>query len=340
MFTSFPSVFVITFFVLSGFFIARSLMVKNYSPLIFYGDRMIRIYIPFIGSMLLAYWFMIFAYNINSELVDIVSNRPYNREIIAAYQDMNMISFLKALFFLPGESGFYFANNNPYWSLFYEALFYIIIPFVIAFCNRNRYLFTFLMLMFVLSLLGITGGLTIFSFLVNYSTYFLAGVLLFQYSHEKKYRIVLLKTVRKYTNFFIVLSALFLLGSIPFGIIGYEKIGYFFCMIGTIFIILWILYGSRTTLFKILNRIIINPFSNFLGKISFSLYLVHVPFFVLLYSILVKYTGEIIFYDRIYWVAVIFALPIGYISYLIFEKNSLVLLDKYKKKYSYLKKVQ
>ena len=43
MLTSFASLFVITFFVLSGFFIARSIKQKNYSIPFFYGDRIIRI---------------------------------------------------------------------------------------------------------------------------------------------------------------------------------------------------------------------------------------------------------------------------------------------------------
>ena len=39
-------------------------------------------------------------------------------------------------------------------------------------------------------------------------------------------------------------------------------------------------------------------------------------------------------YDRIYRIAVLCVIPIGYLSYLIFEKNSLILLKRYKNKYS------
>lgn len=336
MFTSFPSIFVITFFVLSGFFIARSLEKKCYAPLLFYGDRVIRIYIPYIGSLLISFLALYYAFKLNPDLITIATNRPYNLEIVSAYNDLNIHSFFNAIFFLSGESGFYFGNNNPSWSLYYEALFYIFIPFILIYLKKYWFL-TLALILHILSIFYHEESL-LFSFFTNYLIYFATGVTLYQIANKKETRYFLLKNIRRFTDIIIIFSIIFLFSSIPVGILHMQKLGFFLGMIGTILMICWVLYGRRTTLFKLVNTITINKLSHFLGKISFSIYLIHVPIFVFIYSVLVKYTGEIVFYERIYWIAVLLVIPIGYINYLIFEKNSLILLQRYKNKFSNSKK--
>jgi peptidoglycan/LPS O-acetylase OafA/YrhL len=71
----------------------------------------------------------------------------------------------------------------------------------------------------------------------------------------------------------------------------------------------------------------------YLGEISYSLYLGHIPLLILTYSILVKITGNEIWYTRWqYWLfsflSVLFTLPIYYLS----EKPSIALNSKLKKK--------
>lgn len=330
MFTSFASVFVIVFFVLSGFFIARSLVEKKYSPIFFYGDRIIRIYIPYFGSLLVGFLALNFAHYINPEIFNLLNpDRPYNRELIAAFNDLNWQSFKNALFFLPGESGMFFGINAPYWSLFFEALFYILIPFVVMFLRR----FWFFVLAFVLHLLSFFIGsewLSTTAFLLQYSIYFAFGVLLYELGSSKKTRLVMVKFVRKMTNVLIASSMIFMLSSIPMGLLHYKKIGFGFGMIGTGLLILWLLYGRRTALYNVSRKILVNDFSNFLGKISFSMYLIHVPILALLYVTWADITQQLVFYERIYWIPVMIIIPLGYLFYLIFEKNSLLLLKRYK----------
>ena len=333
MLSSFPSMFVIIFFVLSGFFIARSLELKSYSPLFFYGDRLIRIYIPYLASLLIGFLALHYAYILNPDLFLVITDRPYNHEIKNAMNDLNLMSLLNATMFLPGESGLYFGNNNPYWSLYYELLFYITIPFIILYIKK----YFFLLLSFLLytfSFFTSFSFISVFSYFFDFMIYFAFGVTLYQVLQTSLIRYRIIKALRQHTNFFVLFSFLFLLMSIPFGILGFGKLSHGLTAIGTLLLIVWVLYGSKTQILKFSHKIIVNRFSNFLGKISFSVYLIHVPIFVLMYSMLNLLTGEIVYYTRIYWIPVIIALILGYLFYLLFESPSLLLLKAYKKKYS------
>ena len=339
MLTSFASVFVITFFVLSGFFITRSIRMKNYAIPFFYGDRIIRIYIPYIGSLFIALVALYTANQIHPELFTMVElNRPYNMELVKAYNDLNINSFSSAILFLPGESGIFFGMNGPYWSLYHEALFYITIPFLLLYLKKYVF-FILSSVLFVISFFYGGNWLTIKAFVFSYSIYFAMGVLLFELTNNRSTRYFIVKKIRKFTNVVLLFSISIMFIAIPLGILGFKKYGFLCGMIATALLILLVLYGKNTKALLLFKKILINKFSNFLGTISFSLYLVHVPMFALYYAIWTKYTGEFIFYDRIYWIAVLCVVPIGYISYLIFEKNSLVLLQKYKNKFSKITKV-
>lgn len=338
MSTSFAEVYVITFFVLSGFFITRSIKVKNYSIPFFYGDRIIRIYIPYIGALLIAFLMFYVSCIVHPELFKMSEiDRAYNNMLIEGFSDFNIDSFMSALLFLPGESGNFFGINYPSWSLYFEALFYITIPFIILYVKKYMF-FLIASVLFIISFFYGGNWLTIKAFIFSYSIYFAMGVLLYELTNDKNSRYIIVKMVRRYTNTFFLVSVIIMLAAIPLGHLGYRKYGFFLGMIATALLILLVLYGKNTKSFFFFKRLLINKISKFLGMISFSLYLVHVPVMTLYYAILTKYTGEIVFYDRIYWIAVLCVIPVGYISYLIFEKNSLVLLERYKKKYANTKK--
>jgi hypothetical protein len=105
-------------------------------------------------------------------------------------------------------------------------------------------------------------------------------------------------------------------------------------MLGTMAVILWLLYGRRSFIYNIARMILINRLSEFLGKISFSMYLIHVPLLALMYSYWVKKTDALVFYDFIYWIPAILVVPAGYVFYMFVERTSLMLLAGYKAKYS------
>ena len=75
----------------------------------------------------------------------------------------------------------------------------------------------------------------------------------------------------------------------------------------------------------------INNFFISMGKISYSMYLIHFPLFILLYSLLVKFTGVEVFYSRIYWIGVVIAVGVSYLFYYVVEYQSLKLIKKFKK---------
>jgi len=337
MITSFGSIFVITFFVLSGFFITRSLKNKHYSIPFFYGDRMIRIFIPYIGSLFLGFIFLHIANYIHPELFKMFElNRPYNSNLISSYNDLNIHSFFMALIFSPGEEG-YFAMNGAYWSLYHEALFYFIIPFILLFLKKYTY-FIIGLVLFIISFFYGGNWVTIKAFVFSYSLYFATGVLLYELTNTKGTRYYIIKYIRKFTNLVLSISIVMMLFGIILGLLNLKKYGFFLGMFATALLILLVLYGKNTKIFFFFKKLLINKFSNFLGKISFSLYLVHIPLLVVYYSIWTKYSEEFIFYDRIYWIVVICIIPFGYLFYFFIEKRSLIILEKYKKKYSNTKK--
>lgn len=333
MVTSFASVFVITFFVLSGFFIARSLKKKRYSPLFFYGDRIIRIYIPYVGSLLVGFIALTLAQKINPSLFDLIDPaRPYNKLLLVAFNDLGWTSLKNAFFFLPGEGGVYFGINGPYWSLYFEALFYIFIPFVFLVLKRYWFFCITLMLYIISFSIG-SSWLSVSTYWLDYSVYFAAGVLLYELSNEKGSRLFLLKYSRKLTNVLIVGSLLLLAVSIPMGIMHFKKAGFAFGMVGTVLLMAWLLYGRRSKFYVLSRRVLINPFSDFLGKISFSMYLIHVPLLALMYAYWSGVSGELVFYEFIYWIPVLLIIPAGYFFYLLFERTSLILLNRYKRRF-------
>jgi peptidoglycan/LPS O-acetylase OafA/YrhL len=333
MSTSFASVFVITFFVLSGFFIARSLNEKKYSPLFFYGDRVIRIYIPYAGSLLVGYFAMTLANVVNPDLFGLANPEwPYNRALIAAYQDVGWTSLTNAILFLPGESEQFFGMNYPYWSLFFEALFYLVIPFVFLLL-RKYWFFGIAFFLHVLSFFISTEWLSVTAFLLKYSLYFAAGVFLYEFSSGRPSRVYLLKYTRKMTNSMIFASLFFIAASIPLGLMHFKKFGYISGMVGTMLLMIWLLYGRRSAVYNFSKKMLINPLSEFLGKISFSMYLIHVPLLALMYTYWTGVSGKLVFYEFLYWIPVLLIIPMGYLFYLLFERSSLILLGKYKQRF-------
>lgn len=95
---------VILFFVLSGFSIAHSLRVNN-NAIIFITNRFIRIYSPYLFSLL----FVIF-------IANIFSYSSWSEDYLS------YLNIFKYLFYAKSDGGF----TSQYWSLAYEVIFYLL----------------------------------------------------------------------------------------------------------------------------------------------------------------------------------------------------------------------
>ncbi|MGI6320709.1 MAG: acyltransferase family protein [Bacteroidales bacterium] len=322
MFTSNATVMVIIFFVLSGFFIAYSFENNKWTVKQFYTNRLIRIYTPYIASMILAVVLFKLAMYINPDLFNSVNPRQYNQDIIRASQNLNTKNFLYSLFFIPNPQ--YIAYNYPYWSLLVEAMFYIIAPF---FIKKSK---TFLFITFSFFILGRFFDLTAIPFMPRYvanfltihSIYFAMGYfmfwLLFDYKIQEK-----IKRINVWC--FNLLAAAILLSSLYGGFFLPTNISYLLGgMFASVMIYRMIVYPVRITF---ISRFFIS-----MGKISYTMYLIHVPIFIFLYSILVKFSGQEVFFSRIYWIPAIIAVLVSYPFYWLVEHQSLKLIKWYKSK--------
>lgn len=327
MFSSNATVMVIVFFVLSGFFIAYSFDTNNWKLKEFYFNRGIRIYLPYIGSVILTLILFKSAMILNPELFQSINPREYNVDLIDAAEQFNIKALLWSLIFIPNPT--YIGYNYPYWSLLIEAMFYIVAPFFIK--RPKTFLFSSALLM-VLGFLFRDQISTIISwaplrnFLVVYSLFFAMGYFIYWLIFKYKVHHKISSINVWYVNF---VALLLLVAAMYMGFLIDKKFTY---ILGGLFTCIMI---YRIISYPINEGNIFTKFFVSMGKISYSMYLIHVPIFIFLYAILVKLTGQEVFYARIYWLPTIIAVLISYGFYKVVEAPSLQLIKKYK---SYLKK--
>lgn len=328
MFTSAGKEMVFIFFLLSGFFISYSLQHSNYSYLQFLKIRVLRIYLPFLGSLFIGLFCLMFAFKINPSVFIENSEYQLNSELFESFSNFNFKSFIKTLF-LTREGKSYFGFNNVYWSLAYEMIFYFIIGLLISKKKRLWFGYITIMLYLFVRISGI--NLSFERILFDYFIFFGLGVML--QILVAKYESVILKiNINKYVldtiSFFsfagIILS---LKLNLP------EMISEF----GTLIFSLSMIY--RLIVFKI-KKNLITSFLIFLGNISYSLYLCHIPFLILAYSIISLKLQEIIWYDRVfYWVFGFASLIISLPLYYLVEKPSIKLNQRLKQTFKANKNV-
>lgn len=326
MLTSNATVMVIVFFTLSGFFMAYSFDKNKWKPLDFYWNRSLRIYIPYIYSIFIAISLLLLSHYINPSLFKSNNPREYNVDIVVAYNDLGITSFLKSLLFLPNHN--YIGYNYPYWSLLVEGIFYLICPLIFLRKQNWFYILSFLLIIFQFytTYSGIKTPRFVSSIFFFYS--FSCGIFTYNFfkSNFFKERVLMIFNKKNIVLdvFLILIFIILMLGGLKFE----KKFFYILTAIFTPLYIARILFFQRGEYF----RKYLNPILNFFGKISFSIYLIHVPFFILFYSILVKYSGHETFESRIYWIFVLLVLPFGYLSYLFVEEKSLNLIKRLRKK--------
>lgn len=288
---------VIFFFVLSGFFI-RYAQLKRHRPAgAFYLNRIVRIYPPYLVSLLLAALVLVLLATQVPQVLNPNLDRELNTVLTQAWAELRSFDFWAALrtlvFVRVGE--LYVGNNVVYWSLLPEAIFYLLIPLV--FRNVRWYLLASVGLYLLGAWLHHSGAgqSEIVHAVLDYNLFFALGTVLYDVVTGSN----LIERVRRLPRWL----TLAVLGGLLLAIIGLAllKLKALAALVAGIMAVLSVLVllaghvSRQNPLVRVLHR---------LGIFSFSLYLYHYPLLLLGYGLLVQLTGQLVIYQRVYWLAV------------------------------------
>lgn len=297
---------VIIFFILSAFVIKHTSdhFSSNWIP--FYKLRVIRIYLPFIFSMIFSIAVLFICIKFINP--DIYTNtfRQYNSRLFAAANEFSVMQVVKTFLFI--GNGEYAGANYAYWSLGHELIFYLLFP-LYNLLKRNVLWITGLLL----SGLFLITGYHIF----YYQVFFVAGLLLYDYFSSFS-KAPVLSNIKIYA---LLLVVFFLAVNLTNKLIS-EKFSDMVTLVYCFFIFDFILYHAKKPSVYLMR----------LADMSYTLYLNHLPLLLISYSFLTLYTGKLVFYNRLpYYGGALFALLAAIPLYLLIEKPSISLLKKLRK---------
>jgi peptidoglycan/LPS O-acetylase OafA/YrhL len=306
---------VIIFFVLSGFFIAYSFAKNKQSFKDFYINRAIRIYAPYIGSMIIGAGILYLIGAFDPALYHVTNNREINTRLIFAYNNLTFSNLLKSFAFLKDKE--YIGCNYAYWSLLYEGMFYLIVPLVVL--RPKIYVYASAILFGI----GIAihrdnfnnGGLS--NFIFNFNIHFAIGVFIYNNIEAMKERVIGIKRAKLYLIGISLAALIIMIGLRALGR-SQTAANLLADVICGSLIVLFISFDFSHNLFLAAVKK--------LGEVSFSLYLIHIPVMLLLYACIHKLTGTVVIYDHIYPIGVICAVLFSFPFYKWVEEPSVKLI--------------
>lgn len=305
---------VIFFFVLSGFFIRYAQLKKHRPAFRFYLNRAVRIYPPYLASLVLGAGIIAYLANAHPALLTSAPGRELNAGLLGAWHELQSFTLAgagRALAFSKPKDQF-LGYNGVYWSLLPEALFYLSVP--LAFW-RIRYYYALSAACYAFGMVGTamhvdTGFLG--EFVLVYNGYFALGVGLYDLVTTRPNW---LNAFRRYNGF--VLAA------------GITAIMLALIAVSTTHMHLW--SAPIASLLAVLSVSVLlagrvnrrNPLVRIfheIGIFSFSLYLYHFPLLILCYAGLVAFTGKLVNYTHYYWLAIPLVTAGSYVLYYITER--------------------
>jgi len=286
---------VLIFFVLSGYLVSQSAIriVNNDNDKTlkdYFIDRIFRIHTVLIPALILTFFLDKITITINS--VDSIMHR------------LNLENFIGNIFLLQEILVDRFGSNGPLWSLSYEFWYYMFFPLgYLIYINRfkvNYLVIIFFLLIFTLLPIGIKKYFIIW--LIGASINFIKKPI--------------------FNSFYIpfsVFAIMFILSSSYFNL---PIIGFIYYSIMALFLALTI---NSLLFVNIQPNYQIKKISSFFANFSYSLYLVHYPFLILLSVSLPKIFGvNILSFKEFYIFLIILfsAYLISYIFYYFTERNT------------------
>ncbi|CAN5286689.1 acyltransferase [soil metagenome] len=295
--------FVIFFFVLSGFSIAYSLQ-HRHDPLKFYKRRLVRLYPPYLLALItaaLCYWAISIVYS------------PLLHNLTSVFANAHHIFF--NLIYLPKGD-----LIPQFWSLTHEVLFYLIIPFAIL---KRRYYYIISVLLYLYGWYFETQvsrfEYPLQNFLLEFNIFFVIGICFF----HNYYRVA---NALKLTTIKIILFSLILFFSMI--VVRYytsedNKITPLLSALLSIILVVAFLQK------RITNKILV-----YLGSMSYSIYIFHFAFLVLIRALLLRsgVIGSGTYIPEWIWIAAVFVcIFICHLLYLVSEKPTKRYLNKLRK---------
>lgn len=287
---------VIFFFVLSGFFIRYAQLKKHRPALRFYINRIVRIYPPYLASLVLGGGVLAYVASAHPSLMTNSIGREFNAGLLGAWHEMHPLTLQavgRAILFLkPGQQ--FFGYNGVYWSLLPEALFYLVVP--LAFWRIGYYYAlsaAFYAFGIMASLLHLNTGF-FGDFLFLFNGYFALGVGLYD---TVTTRPNWLPAFRRFSGFWLAVS----IGALMLLLIALAAL-HARLLSGPVASVLAVLSVSALLAGRVRRQNLLVRAFHEVGIFSFSLYLYHFPLIILGYVGIVALTGELVSYTRYYWI--------------------------------------
>lgn len=248
------------FFVLSGLVLSWKYFQPNEELVIdgphyreFVVNRLVRLYVPYVAAILLIYYYMAHRHDDNTQLLTEFIHNKFN--------------WFEEVLLIRGRHDLY----NPGWTLEIELAASLLLPFLVLLLRYNRQLF------FMLAILSLVLGPPL---MLSFLWHFMLGMTLtYYFPRIARYD---LRTHRFYHLRYVVYLAAFLLFSVrhitriyPLGDSGNYWMGllkldlFHFTGLGAFIILAYIINSPR------LQRVLATAPLLFLGRISYSVYLVH-----------------------------------------------------------------
>lgn len=308
---------VMVFFVLSGFFVGGAILKskENFNFKYYLIARLSRLWTPLFPILIITFLVDQITGTISKEILNGSHTSIINSGPIENYSS-SISTFLSNLFFLQTIYTPVFGTNGPLWSLANEFWYYILFPVVLITLGFIKTKPSIRLFMGVISFVIISQiPNQIFGFFI-----WLLGILVFYIIEKQSF------SPKKWLSLFAFLLFMASLLANEAKLFGNINPNFSDFLIGLAFS-LFLFSVLKINLPNILRNI-----SFWLSEISYSLYIIHFPFVMLIYSLFYS-KGQLEFsisavFHFIFWFLLLVSL--SYLFWFLFERNTPMVRRKMK----------